>query len=421
MTRTKVLVLAGALLAASFAAEAAEFKPMHTKGDDSERRTGLWVCPKLGGADSIVPLKTRVYATKESVTDGVALRVEYAKGSDGQITMENSPFPAGSAGITMYAKASDEITMTIKGRASFKITTEWRKIDIPWQQLGTSSAKPAIGWEFRMGMTTPAAKAGWYIVDRLGCEGPEFEADPGVGKTAGPDDTISTKEIVGSASVLAPTVKRLKAKQPFKIIAFGDSVTAAAQASRGNWGVKGPAVDAHLYFSHLARLLEQRYGYKGVTPVKNGYGGWTSEQAKRVMGKVFANASAEDVVMIEFGANDLGWANKTIDSWLGNMAAIVAEAKKKTTQIIVMSPTTGGKVPAQAAEITRRFTAFAKEQGVAYVDITRWSMYRGEKFAWAYLANGYHPDFMGHVMMAELMVPLLGGEHFDWPRYAAKK
>ena len=78
-------------------------------------------------------------------------------------------------------------------------------------------------------------------------------------------------------------------------------------------------------------------------------------------------------------------------------------------------------MPKLAEEVTRKFTAFAREQKLAYVDITRWSMYRGEKYAWAYLANGYHPDFMGHIMMAELMTPLFGADHFTWPPYAAAK
>ncbi len=48
-------------------------------------------------------------------------------------------------------------------------------------------------------------------------------------------------------------------------------------------------------------------------------------------------------------------------------------------------------------------------------------MYRGEGLAWAYMANSYHPDFMGHIMMAEVMEPMFTGEHFDWPGYVGQK
>ena len=139
------------------------------------------------------------------------------------------------------------------------------------------------------------------------------------------------------------------------------------------------------------------------------------------MNDVFAAAGSEDVIILEFGANDLGWAGKSVEQWLANMKVLVEAAKKRTSQIIVMSPTTGGRVPGVAAEVSEKFRAFAKEQNVAWVDVTRWSLYRGEKFGWAYLANEYHPDIMGHVMIAEIMAPLFGASDFTWPPYAAGK
>jgi lysophospholipase L1-like esterase len=416
------IAAAFALIAAGGAiASAADFVAINVKGENWEDQTGLWACPKLGGPQEIAPLKVRLHATKESVTGGVALRVDIAKGSQGTVTYENSPFPAGSAGITLYAKASRELDMTIKGKASFTVTTEWKKIDLPWEKLGATRDKPDIQWEFQIGLSQPAAEDVWVVIDRLGTESPDFDPNPKIEPARGPDETINTKDLVGNAEVLAPTVARLKAKQPVRIIAFGDSVTAGAQMNRGNWGINKEDGVKFLYFSHLARLLEQKYGYTGVTYVQNGYGGYTSEQGKGLTDKVFADLAKDDLVIIEFGANDLGWANKSIDSWLGNLKAIADAAKQKTSQIIVTSPTTGGKVPQQAAEISKRIREFAAAEKLAYADITRWSMYRGEKFAWAYLANGYHPDFMGHMMMAEVMAPLLTGEHFDWPQYAAKK
>lgn len=423
MGQTMALGLSVTLLLLTLFAETAlaGFTPLGQGADNGENRTGLWFCPKLGEAADILPLKVRLYATRESVTDGVALRVEVKAGSTGTITLENSPYPAGSAGITMYLKASEKLDLTIKGRTTFAATTDWQKVDLPWEKLGTSKESPDIGYQFEMGLAAPAEHDVWYIVDRLGTEGPAFDPKPAVTPAAGPDETINTADIVGNAEVLAPTVARLKAKQPFKIVAFGDSLTAGAQATRGNWNIKEPNIVPFLYFSHLARLLEERFGYKGITPVQNGHGGWTSEQAKTIMAEAFAPLAPEDVLILEFGGNDLGWAGKTVDSWLANTKDLITEAKKKTSQIIIMSPTTGGQVPALAEEITKKFRAFAKDEKVAYVDITRWSLYRGEKYAWAYLANEYHPDFMGHIMMAELMQGLFTGENFDWPPYAAKK
>jgi lysophospholipase L1-like esterase len=288
------------------------------------------------------------------------------------------------------------------------------------EKLGTTGAKPDLGWQFTVGLAAPAERDCWVIIDRLGAEGPEFIANPPVTPTAGPDPTINTKDVAGNAAVLAPAVQRLKAKTPFKIVAFGDSVTAGAQATRGNWDVKPPDAVKYLYFAHLARLLEERYGYAGITPVQCGFGGWTAEKAKTIVAKEMEKAGPDDVVILEFGANDLGWAYKDVNRYIGNMRDLIAEAKKKTSQIIIMSPTTGGNVPSLADEISRGIRKLAEEQKVAYVDITKWSLYRGEKFAWAYLANDYHPDFMGHIMIGELMLPLFTGENFDWPQYVKK-
>jgi len=400
----------------------AGFTPLGHDPDNCESRTGLWFCPKLGEAADILPLKVRLYASKESVTDGVALRVDVKAGSTGTITLENSPYPAGTAGITMYLKASEKLDLTIKGKATFAATTDWQKVDLSWEKLGTTKDKPDIGYQFEMGLAAPAEHDVWYIVDRLGTEGPEFGPKPAITPTPGPDETINTADIVGNAQVLAPTVARLKAKQPFKILAFGDSITAGAQATRGNWSIKPEDAVKFLYFSHLARLLEEHFGYKGITPLQNGHGGWTSEQAKTIMAEAFAPLAAEDVLILQFGGNDIGWSKpNNVDAWLTSMKDLITEAKKKTSQIIILSLTTGGNIPPLAADISSKFRAFAKDENVAYMDVTRWSQYRGEKYAWAYLANEYHPGFMGHIMMAELMLPLFTGENFDWPPYAAKK
>ena len=128
----------------------------------------------------------------------------------------------------------------------------------------------------------------------------------------------------------------------------------------------------------------------------------------------------EDVVILEFGANDLGWAYKDVNRYVANTRDLITKAKKKTSQIIILSPTTGGNIPSMSDEISKGIRKLADDEKVAYVDITKWSMYRGEKFAWAYLANEYHPDFMGHAMIAELIAPLFTGGNFDWPEYVKK-
>jgi lysophospholipase L1-like esterase len=399
------------------AVSTANFTPISHGDENWEQHTGLWVCPRLGGASDILPLSTRLYATCQSVTDGVALRIDISKDSKGTITMENSPFQPDSAGITFYAKASSPLEVVVANRTKVNVTSQWQKFDITWEKLGTEKSKPSLGWEFQLELASSAKEDCWLLIDRMGTEGPAFDSAPNIKQQQGTDITINTKDILGNPAVLTPTIDRLKNKQPFRIIAFGDSVTAGAQCNRGNWGIEKPDHVKFLYFAHLARFLEQEYGYNGIDVIQNGYGGWTAEQAEKIVEKVFQDVRPEDVIIIEFGGNDLGWAKRTIDQWLISLEALVNEAKKKTSQIIIMSMTTGPNIPPISDNISRRFRAFADKQKLAFVDVTRWSMYRGHKYAWAYLANGYHPDFMGHIMMGEVMSPLFTEKHFDWPPY----
>jgi hypothetical protein len=127
-------------------ADAAEvsFVPLAMAQGDTEGRTGMWFCPDLGEAADVLPLKTRVWATKESVTGGVAMKCVFEKGSKGIIGYEKDAYPEGSAGITLYAKASRKLTIKVGG-APAEVGAEWRKLDFPWERLGTKGEKPRLG------------------------------------------------------------------------------------------------------------------------------------------------------------------------------------------------------------------------------------------------------------------------------------
>src|SRR3954452_20915591 len=72
------------------------FTPLAMPQGDTESRTGMWVCPDLGRAADILPLKPRVWATRESVTGGVAMKCAFEKGSRGVLAYEEEAYPAGS-------------------------------------------------------------------------------------------------------------------------------------------------------------------------------------------------------------------------------------------------------------------------------------------------------------------------------------
>jgi len=356
------------------------------------------------------------------------MRVDFLAGAKGGFSMEvwddesSDVFPIGSAGLTMYAKASTNLTLNINNAHQFAISTNWQKIDIPWSAFGGSPANPDIGgWQFEMWINSPPAQDGWYIIDRIGSETPDFGTNPHITPTTGQDQVINTSHLVGGADTLAPTRQRLNLQQHFTIYAFGDSVTAGAQADRGNWWIGSSTAAQYLYFSHLARLLKTRYGYTDIDYVQLGYGGWTSSMAKTVVAADLAPALPEDLVFIQFGGNDLAWMTSTsqIDTLLSNTADLIAEAKTYTNQIIIMSPTLGETNLFDYADLVSvKMQAFAAAQQVAYLDITKWMTYRGKPYTWTPLANHFHPDMMGHIMMAEIMETLFGAPHFNWPEYS---
>jgi hypothetical protein len=75
-----------------------------------------------------------------------------------------------------------------------------------------------------------------------------------------------------------------------------------------------------------ASLAEEHFGYQGITPVQHGHGGWTAPQALKVVDKeVVDEAGPNDLVILEFGANDLSWAKATPATWKADMKKLIAK------------------------------------------------------------------------------------------------
>lgn len=399
----------------AIAADEITFTPLAMNQGNTENRTGMWFCPDLGKATDILPLKTRVWATKESVTGGVAMKCVFDKGSKGVLAYEKDAYPAGSAGITLYAKASRKLTVKV-GNVPAQVGTEWKKLDFPWEKLGTTRDKPRLGFQLVVTVVGPIEEKTWLILDRIGVESPRFDPNPKIEPQTGPDATLSSKEILYGVEHLAKTRQRAQARQPFKVIALGDSVTAGAQMYRGTWAVKDKAGVPFLYFSHFARLAEEHFGYRGITPVQHGHGGWTAARALKVVDKeVVDEAGPNDLVILQFGGNDLSWAKATPATWKADMKKLIARVKTKTDQIILVGPTPFSGAGKLQPDITKVFQELVQEEKVAAVDIPKLAFYRGEAFAWAWLANEGHPAYMGHIIVGEMMSPLLSEKHRNYP------
>ena len=61
------------------------------------------------------------------------MKAMFEKGSKGILAYEKDDYPAGSAGITMYAKASRKLTVKV-ANVPAAVGTEWTKLDFPWEK-----------------------------------------------------------------------------------------------------------------------------------------------------------------------------------------------------------------------------------------------------------------------------------------------
>ncbi len=397
-------------------AEGANFKPFVMGSENTEDNTCVWLRADLGGANDILPLKTREWATKESVTGGVAVKFVFDPGSMGIAAMEYKVLPKGSAGVTFYAKASEPLNLKVSDLAECAVTKEWKKFDIPWEKFGGSSSEPKLGWQLKFNVPYPVEKKTVLWLDRIGFESPEFEKNPVINPESGEDAKISSKELIYGAENMSGVISNLKQKKEFKVVAFGDSVTAGAQRFRSTWGLsKHKKSYDFLYYSHLTTLMNESFGYKGVKYVYFGHGGWTSAQGLAVAdGEMVKEAGPDDLVIIQFGGNDLMGRIK-IPEWKANTKKLIAKARTKTKNILIMGVPYGEPILPFAEGITKTLKELVNEERVAAFDFTKFSLYRGSKFAGSIYANPFHPDYVGHMMLAEMMLPMFTGKPASFP------
>jgi len=397
-----VIVLCGVAAAAE-----PVFAPLAFNQGNTETHTGMWLCADLGKAQDILPLKTRLWATKESVTGGVALKCLFEPGSKASLNWENMyKFPADAAGLALYAKASRPLKLNV-AKAVAEVGTKWKKLDLTWDALGTTKDKRDLGWLLTISVAGPIRERTWLILDRIGTEAPEFMANPKIEPQDGPDEAISSKDILYGAENLAKTLQRARAKKPFRIFAFGDSITLGAQMYRGTWGVAAKDGIPFLWHHHLARLWEEHFGCKGITVVHGGVPGAISDAHLKNLGPFLKDATADDLVILA--------ASTAPAQWKKPLLQMIATAKQKTDQILVMSPPAGSFVVGASDQVTKLLKEVAEEEKVAAADITRFCLYRGEKYAWAGEGNEWHPTYMLSLTMGEMMAPLLTGGERVWP------
>jgi lysophospholipase L1-like esterase len=194
------------------------------------------------------------------------------------------------------------------------------------------------------------------------------------------------------SALLPKTVAKLRKGGPFKIVAFGDSITAGIDAG-------SPEVVFH---AQWARYLSDRFPRAQIT-VENGAtnGGSTGSELPRMQEKVLDRSP--DLVIIGFGMNDHNISGPSPEQFAENLKTMVAQIREKTgAEVILYSAFTpnpdwkyGTHRMALFAEATRRA---AEESGCAYADVFGlWTKVLLRKDLCSLLANDInHPSDFGH-------------------------
>lgn len=191
----------------------------------------------------------------------------------------------------------------------------------------------------------------------------------------------------------------LKAGQPLKVVAFGDSITAGGDATR-------PEL---IYWQQWLTGLRARYPKSQITGVNGATGGDTTVQGlARLEQKVLVEQP--DLVLIAFGMNDQNIGSVPLDRFEANLSELVDRIRKNTgAEVILLSSClpnpnwhyTSGKMP-EYGRVTQKV---AQAKGCAFADVlARWSAVVDRKKPEDLLSNNVnHPNDYGHWLYADVL------------------
>jgi len=193
---------------------------------------------------------------------------------------------------------------------------------------------------------------------------------------------------------LAKTRAKLSAGGPFKLIAFGDSISAGGEAS----------TEDLRFQNRYAQTLKARFPKAEIT-VENGAtgGDTTADGLARLEEKVLTRKP--DLVLVAFGMNDhnVPAYGVPLDKFEANLDQIVSTIRDRTGAEVILLSTFppnpdwafGSHQMEKYAEATRRV---AEKQKCAYADVySVWAMALARKDASSLLGNNInHPNDFGH-------------------------
>ena len=194
------------------------------------------------------------------------------------------------------------------------------------------------------------------------------------------------------SALLPKTAAKLRKGGPFKIVAFGDSITVGIDSS-------GPGV---IFHAQWARYLSERFPQAQIT-VENGAtnGGSTGSEMPHLRENVLDRAP--DLVIIGFGMNDHNVGGPTPEQFAENLKSMVAQIRESTgAECLLYSafpPNPDWKFGTHRMELYAEATRRAAEQaGCAYADVYGlWMKVTARKDVSSMRANNInHPSDFGH-------------------------
>ena len=185
---------------------------------------------------------------------------------------------------------------------------------------------------------------------------------------------------------------RLAAGGPFRIVAFGDSITAGADVSGQDL----------VYWRRWTDALQAKYPRAVITAVDGATGGDTTTRGlERLKAKVLE--ASPDLVLVAFGMNDHNRRGVPPEVFERQLAEIIARIRAATpAEVVLVSAFPpnprwvhgSGRMAAYAEATARAATA----AGCAYADVfSNWQAFAARKRPEDLLANNInHPSDFGH-------------------------
>jgi lysophospholipase L1-like esterase len=215
------------------------------------------------------------------------------------------------------------------------------------------------------------------------------------GVPAWPVQRAQTERLPGS-------VAKLAAGGPFKVVAYGDSITAGGDATRPEW----------IFWNRWAGNLGDQYPQARITAVNGATGGDSTVQGlERLQSKVLDQEP--DLVLVGFGMNDHNRGGPTLEAFEANLKLMIARIREATdAEVILFSafpPNPKWKFGShrmdQYAAATERV---AEATGCAFADVYgNWVAFAARKKPEDLLGNNInHPNDFGHWLYYRVLVGL---------------